>query len=181
MSAPAVRLHIIVRPNLRDRLKKLNVFPSTIKKRLERVLKHDLLADVVPLRCELCLTLMDDHEIHELNHMYRDRDRPTDVLSFAMLEGEVFALPEEIPTPLGDLMISLDTAERQAERGALPRLKPALTTPVWSCSEEVSFLALHGLLHLLGFDHETDHEAEVMEDLELRLLGCLLPRSAKNL
>jgi len=148
---------------------------QTLRERLKRLLSHPLLAEVAPTQASLCLTLTDDAEVHELNHSYRGFDKPTDVLSFALSEGEEMWIPPGEPTPLGDIIISLDTAQRQASRGALPRLHSGLPTGrVWSVRDEVSFLALHGLLHLLGYDHEEDSEAEEMEALELALLPCLL-------
>jgi rRNA maturation RNase YbeY len=149
--------------------------PSTLRARLTRVLKHPHLAEVVPARAALCLTLTTDEEVHALNLEYRGKDKPTDVLSFSLLEGERVWTPPGAPTQLGDIVISLHTAREQAARGALPRLTPALGARPWSLSDEVSFLALHGLLHLLGFDHERDAEAEEMEALELALLPTLLP------
>lgn len=97
---------------------------------------------------ELSLRLTDDAEIQSLNAQYRQRDQPTDVLSFAALEdqgsqSEVFleAFLAVEPLYLGDIVISVETAVRQApEHGN-----------TWQ--EEVSWLATHGLLHLLGWDH----------------------------
>jgi probable rRNA maturation factor len=102
-------------------------------------------------------------------------------LSFALTEGEEMWTPPGEPTSLGDIIISVETARRQAERGALPRLKSGLPTHrEWSVRDEVSFLALHGLLHLLGFDHEEETDAEEMEALELALLPCLLGLRAQR-
>ena len=82
---------------------------------------------------ELSLVLCSDAHIRELNRTWRDRDTATDVLSF----------PQDDPVVLGDLVISLEAAERQAaERG-------------WDRGTEVRILLVHGLLHLLGYDHET--------------------------
>jgi len=88
---------------------------------------------------EVGLTLTGDEEIHALNRAYRRKNKPTDVLAFAMREGEGGALH---PGVLGDVVISLDTAARQAAaRGA-------------SLADEVRLLLVHGLLHLVGYDHE---------------------------
>jgi len=159
--------------------------PATLRARLARVLAHPLLAGAAPARASLCLTLTTDEEIHALNRQYRGKDKPTDVLSFALLEGERVWSPPGAPVELGDVVVSLDTARAQAARGALPRLASALGARPWGLSDEVSFLALHGLLHLLGFDHEGDAEAEVMEGLERSLLPALLglrgaPRAARG-
>jgi len=112
---------------------------------------------------ELSIVLCDDAFIHPLNLEYRGIDKPTDVLSFAMREGEEAF--EEDPT-LGDVVISIDTAQRQAdERGH-------------SLGRELRVLLVHGILHLLGYDHEEDAEAELMQAEELRLLALLDEASA---
>lgn len=93
---------------------------------------------------ELSLRLTDDSEIHTLNRDYRHKDQPTDVLSFAALEVDCPQLPDHEPLYLGDIIISVETAARQAaEQGH-------------SLKEELSWLASHGLLHLLGWDHPDD-------------------------
>lgn len=89
---------------------------------------------------EVSFVLTDDERIHELNKVYRHKDRPTDVLAFALREGE-FA---ELAGPaLGDVIVSVPTARRQAEERGAPVL------------DEVTMLLAHGLLHLLGWDHDT--------------------------
>ncbi len=96
--------------------------------------------------CELSVLLCDDATIHRLNKRFRKKDRPTDVLAFALREAA-----EGIASPaLGDVVISLDTAARQArERGV-------------ATSVEARMLLAHGLLHLLGWDHRTDAEEHAM-------------------
>ena len=101
---------------------------------------------------EVTLRLTDDLAIHELNRVYRGRDRPTDVLAFAQREGEGGALHPEL---LGDIVISVETAARQARRGL---------------DREILFLAAHGLCHLLGYDHGTDEEEAAMN---ARMAGLL--------
>lgn len=96
------------------------------------------------LRVEVGLTLAGDEEIHALNRTYRRKDKPTDVLAFAMREGEGGGLH---PGILGDVVISVDTAARQAKRGL---------------EAEVLFLWTHGLCHLLGYDHRNDREEAEM-------------------
>jgi probable rRNA maturation factor len=93
---------------------------------------------------EVGLRLTSDAEIRALNRDYRAKDKPTDVLAFAQREGPGGALHPEL---LGDLVISLDTARRQARRGLYA---------------ELLHLASHGLCHLLGYDHRTDDEERVM-------------------
>ena len=102
----------------------------------------DTIADTLSDR-EIELLLCDDAAIRELNREYRGIDRPTDVLSFPLTE----AIPG---TPLGSIVISLDHVERKArELGH-------------SEEDELALLFIHGLLHLLGYDHETD-EGEMRE------------------
>ena len=180
MSRSRIELSLIVRRNVKELLISEGVRLNTLRTRIKRALSDPRVSDYVPERVELCLTLLDDQEIHRLNRDYRGKDKPTDVLSFALLEGEAFHLPNELATPIGDLMISVETALVQSKRGALPRLKPFLKDERWNLSEEISFLALHGLLHLLGFDHETEDEAEVMESLEAELLGSVLPQRLRR-
>ena len=101
---------------------------------------------------ELSVVVVDDERIRELNRDYRDRDCSTDVLSFSQLEGEP---PAPVPAPvdappraLGDVVISQQTAARQAVEGG------------WTLEEEVNRLLVHGVLHLLGHDHEQGGERE---------------------
>ena len=106
---------------------------------------------------ELSIVLTNDEQIHELNKLYRDKDRPTDVLAFAMTEGEFSELSREL---LGDVIISVPTAARQArERGA-------------TLLEEVTMLLGHGLLHLLGWDHRTVKEDKAMRAETERLCAA---------
>lgn len=120
-----------------------------------------LLAELDHDASELDMTLMSDDEIAKLNHDYRGKVGPTDVLSFPQLEGET-VIDGEDDVHLGDVVISLDTAARQAADGG------------WTLEEEAARLLLHGLLHLLGFDHEHGGEAEVrMKAEEARLVAVL--------
>jgi len=110
---------------------------------------------------EMTVVLTDDVGVHDLNRRYRGKDRPTDVLAFAAREGHRFPGDER---QIGDVVISLDTASRQAaERGR-------------SLAEEVRTLLIHGVLHLLGYDHErSPSEARRMRAKE-RALAALLER-----
>jgi len=104
---------------------------------------------------ELSVSLVDDAEIHRLNRDYRSNDRPTDVLAFAMREGARVAGDEAV---LGDVVISLETASRQARRRGV------------SDADEVRTLLTHGVLHLLGYDHErSPAAARRMKAMERRL------------
>ena len=114
---------------------------------------------------ELSVLLCGDEEIHELNAQYRGVDAPTDVLSFPLLEP--FATPPGDGFPIGDVVISLDYAERTcASRTHHARVAAELGVPAneleWDLVSECEFLLIHGLLHLIGHDHaEPDEEAEM--------------------
>lgn len=101
---------------------------------------------------EVSLVFVDDNYIQELNRDYRGIDKPTDVLSFAMNEGE--DMPEEDIKILGDVVISLPRTKRQAKAYG------------HTFEREFIFLAIHGVLHLLGYDHLNDAEKEKMNEKE---------------
>ncbi|GBD24831.1 Endoribonuclease YbeY [bacterium HR30] len=108
---------------------------------------------------EVCVSLVGDGEIRALNGRYRGKDKATDVLAFASREGERVPGDEDW---LGDIVISLDTAQRQAQEQK------------HSLSQELTRLAIHGLLHLLGYDHERSAaEARKMRRKEKWLLEAL--------
>jgi probable rRNA maturation factor len=96
---------------------------------------------------EVSIVLCDDEFIQELNQTYRNKNKPTDVLSFSMKEGECLSGDTRI---LGDIIISVETACRQG------------TGIGHSPLEEVTSLMIHGLLHLLGYDHQTRHDEKFM-------------------
>ncbi|MBP6835555.1 MAG: rRNA maturation RNase YbeY [Deltaproteobacteria bacterium] len=109
-------------------------------------------------RAELSVLLCDDATIHALNRDYRKKNKPTDVLAFAMREGEDGHLAGDL---LGDVIISLETATRQAkERAVVTR-------------DEVMMLLAHGLLHLLGWDHQTDADDKRMRAETDRMLAVI--------
>ncbi|MFO0611408.1 MAG: rRNA maturation RNase YbeY [Polyangiaceae bacterium] len=114
---------------------------ATIRARAEKMLAALELSGV-----ELSVALVDDARIHDLNRTYRGKDKPTDVLAFAMSEGEGGAHGGL----LGDVILSIDTARRQAKAAKRPLL------------DELTMLLAHGLLHLLGWDHRTDREERAM-------------------
>ena len=154
------------------------LWPSTVRRRAARLLHllecpHD----------DLVVVLTDDDEIRELNRDWRHKDSATDVLSFPQQEGDAPPLPPGVPRSLGDVVISLPTAARQAsEQGCLSRLWPAVgrgDAPTWSLLDEATFLLVHGVLHLLGHDHHEPLETAEMEAAEATLLSALLrPRGS---
>lgn len=114
---------------------------------------------------EIAIVLADDPFIQELNRDYRGKDRPTNVLSFpsGFLDGGE-GDPGEGPLALGDVVVSLSTLAREAAEK--PSGAQALT-------DHLAHLVMHGVLHLLGYDHETEADAAVMEELEIALLADL--------
>ncbi len=124
---------------------------------------HAAMAVLLDDPAELSIVLCDDATMAPLNQQWRGKEGPTDVLSFPQEEGEALALPPGMPRQLGDLVISVDTAARQADELG------------HDLRAELQVLVVHGLLHLLGYDHETGSEdAAVMraeEDRVLTLLG----------
>jgi probable rRNA maturation factor len=109
---------------------------------------------------ELSVLIVDDAEIREINRDYLGRDKATNVISFAMQEGEGTGVQ---PGLLGDVVISAETAARDAAEADLP------------FERELYFLLLHGILHLLGYDHERSTEAEArrMEEREREIFALL--------
>ena len=124
-----------------------------LRRRLGRMMRAAALSDGSAGELEASFRFTDDGFIHELNRVYRGRDCPTDVLAFAQREGEGAELCPEI---LGDVVISVETAERQAKE---------------SLFDELLFLAAHGLCHLLGYDHRDDAEEATMNARMANLLA----------
>ena len=106
------------------------------------------------------VTIVNDEEIHKINREYRKVDRPTDVISFAFLDDKNEGkLVGDAPISLGEIIISYEKAESQAiEYGH-------------SIDREMSFLFVHGLLHLLGYDHMKEEDEKVMFGLQDQILG----------
>jgi probable rRNA maturation factor len=129
-----------------------------VDRRLLRSRARLILSGLRHARSELSVALVGDDRMRELNAGYRGKDRPTDVLSFSLLEGEG---AEHRGRLLGDVVIGLETAASQARRRRR------------GLDEEVARLLIHGTLHLLGHDHEDDEEARVMRAEERRLWRVL--------
>ncbi len=111
---------------------------------------------------EVSVTLTDDAHIHVLNRDYRSVDRPTDVLSFALTESEEPAiLDAPYGVVLGDLVISLERVAAQAEEYGHSVLR------------ELSFLTVHGMLHLLGYDHIEEEDRVEMEEEQRHVMDIL--------
>jgi probable rRNA maturation factor len=126
---------------------------GTVRRRGERILEA-----TGQENGELSIVLCDDAFIRHLNLEYRKIDRATDVLSFSMLEGEVLASGPQL---LGDVIISVETAGRQANEAGQSLL------------EEVTFLLIHGILHLLGYDHGKPEDEGKMREEAIRIASLV--------
>jgi len=138
--------------DISTRIRGKKVPARTLKKKAERILqilKQD--------RLELSLALVGNREIRQLNAAYRKKDEPTDVLSFPA--GDHLAGGAKI---LGDVVISVDQADKQAAKAKRSR------------EDELEILLIHGILHLLGYDHERSaKEARIMREMEKKILRAL--------
>jgi len=127
-------------------------------RRLLRERAGRILDELGHAKSELSVSLVDDPAIAALNERYRGKAEATDVLSFSLLEGEQEGFRGEL---LGDVVIGIETAARQASEGG-------------RCfDDEVARLLIHGVLHLLGHDHEDPVEARAMRSEETRLWRAL--------
>jgi len=120
---------------------------------VERLLQHASTVLEIEDESEVSVTFVTNEAIQEINREYRDKDQPTDVISFAleeMGEGEIVIIGEGMPRILGDIIISTERTEEQASEYG------------HSFERELGFLAVHGFLHLLGYDHMTEEDEKVM-------------------
>jgi probable rRNA maturation factor len=116
-----------------------------------------------PAWCEVSVTLVDDVQIRDLNRAYRGKDAATDVLSFSQLEGgglDLRRMPATVSVPLGDIVVSMPRMADQAREFGHTEAR------------EFGFLLIHGLLHLLGYDHELPGEQVAMRAVEEELLAA---------
>jgi len=114
------------------------------------------LHDRVPNNTELCVRIVDKPEIQTLNQQYRHKDKPTNVLSFPV------DLPEEVKVPLlGDIVICAPVVFEEAQ------------TQNKTYEHHFAHMIVHGCLHLLGYDHVTDEQADLMEPLEISILATI--------
>ena len=135
---------------------------------LRRVCENVLRGEGVTGAQLLTVAIVTDEEIHDVNREHRGVDRPTDVLSFSLVDPTVdqrgFVTPADHPTELGDIVVSYPRVLAQAEEyGHSP-------------ARELAYLVAHGLLHILGHDHEEEAERTVMREREeaaLRPLGLV--------
>lgn len=129
---------------------------------LQRLIIFTAEQEGVTKEAEVSVNFVDDKKIQELNRNYRQKDTPTDVISFALqesVEGEIDIIGEDIPLTLGDIVISVDRAKEQAKDYN------------HSYERELAFLTVHGFLHLLGYDHMTEVEETIMFAKQEAYLG----------
>jgi probable rRNA maturation factor len=135
------------------------------RKWLRQAVKLTLVHTGVSSPVELGLVIAGDETVHELNRSYRNVDRTTDVIAFALSErgarAEHFITPPDDVIHLGEVIISYPQARRQAEEQRHP------------LERELALLVAHGVLHLLGYDHELPEQAEKMRAMESRVLDAI--------
>lgn len=128
---------------------------------VEKLARFVISREGKPESTEVSISFVDDEEIHRLNREWRGIDRPTDVLSFecdGVDDDFSGAIPDGESFELGDIVVAVDVAERQAPEYGM------------EFKDELSLLITHGLLHLCGYDHMEPDEAEAMERRETELL-----------
>ncbi len=156
--------HTIYSKNEQNKVELTSALRSTVKKAIIAALDYQ----EIDFPVEISVTFTDNEQIHILNKEYRSKDAPTDVLSFPMFEdGEIeYDDESDEPCALGDIVISLEKAVEQAQEYG------------HSIEREAAFLAVHSVLHLLGFDHETSEEDDeyMKESAEEILSGIGLRR-----
>ncbi|KIN33250.1 hypothetical protein B4073_2581 [Bacillus subtilis] len=132
-------------------------------KEVENLLQFAAEREGVQDQAEVSVTIVSNDDIHQINKEYRGKNAPTDVISFALEEegeGEIEIVGAEMPPVLGDIIISADRTREQAEEYN------------HSFKRELGFLAVHGFLHLLGYDHMTKEEEEEMFTKQKELLDA---------
>ncbi len=119
--------------------------------------QHEFLSTDYVLNVNVCLS--DDEEVHQLNREFRGIDKATNVLSFANIDGDFYEeLEKENEADLGEIVLALETLQKES-------VSKNITVYAHFCH-----LLVHGFLHLLGFDHQDDEDAEIMEGLEIEIL-----------
>lgn len=147
---------------IRNNQKKVKL-PVGLRLLVRKCCQAVLVSENFDKSAEVSVSFVDNNEIRRLNKLYRDKDKPTDVLSFPLGENGVYDVNNETGAVLlGDVVISIETAIKQAKMYNHP------------LEREVGFLTVHSMLHLLGYDHETSPlEAERMHEKEEMVLERL--------
>jgi probable rRNA maturation factor len=118
----------------------------------------------IPATIEISIRLTSDAEVQTLNEQYRQQDKPTNVLSFPMIQPDLIdalANTDDGEVLLGDIVLAYETCEREAQERGVP------------VDDHATHLIVHGVLHLLGYDHMTDADAEHMEAIERDVMASL--------
>ena len=150
MARPAYTIALRVEPSFA---------PFVRQRSLTALARRVLAAEGVLSGAELSVVVTDDETVRKLNRRFLGVDAPTDVLSFGLAAEDGFVTPPGSARQLGEIVISYPTAARQAEEADLPP------------NEELAHLLVHGILHLLGYDHESRADARRMRAREEALLG----------
>ncbi|MBG9210233.1 rRNA maturation RNase YbeY [Mammaliicoccus sciuri] len=133
-----------------DFIDEQQVIDEDTKNQIESLLTFAAKKENITEDAELSISFVDEEEIQAINRDYRDKDKVTDVISFSLEEDEPEIEGLDMPRVLGDIIICLEVAKEQAE------------SYNHSLSRELGFLALHGFLHLLGYDHMTEEDEKEM-------------------
>lgn len=133
-----------------DFIDEQQVIDEDTKNQIESLLTFAAKKENITEEAELSISFVDEEEIQAINRDYRDKDKVTDVISFSLEEDEPEIEGIDMPRVLGDIIICLEVAKEQAE------------SYNHSLSRELGFLALHGFLHLLGYDHMTEEDEKEM-------------------
>ncbi|RIN87079.1 rRNA maturation RNase YbeY [Mammaliicoccus sciuri] len=133
-----------------DFIDEQQVIDEDTKNQIESLLTFAAKKENITEEAELSISFVDEEEIQAINRDYRDKDKVTDVISFSIEEDEPEIEGLDMPRVLGDIIICLEVAKEQAE------------SYNHSLSRELGFLALHGFLHLLGYDHMTEEDEKEM-------------------
>lgn len=144
-----------------DFLDEMNELSQQEIEKIGELLNYAAEMENVQAGSELSVTFVSNERIQEINREYRDKDQPTDVISFAleeMGEGEIEVVGADIPRILGDIIISVPRAREQADEYN------------HSFERELGFLAVHGFLHLLGYDHMNEQDEKKMFDRQKEIL-----------
>ena len=128
------------------------------QRKIKEVIRRILQYLKVDKEIEISVLFTDDKFIRTLNNKYRGIDKPTDVLSFSLQEGAIKSPEVESDKLLGDIIISVETAQKQADNLN------------HSMEKELTVLLIHGLLHLTGYDHEEDKDYKIMREKESEIL-----------
>ncbi|SEP89781.1 rRNA maturation RNase YbeY [Piscibacillus halophilus] len=139
----------------------LNQITEEEKNWLSKLLQYAAEMEEVNSEAEMSVTFVNNTQIQDINREYRQKDQPTDVISFAMQESgenEMEIVGDNLPEHLGDIVVSLEKAKEQAEEYN------------HSYQRELGFLIVHGFLHLLGYDHQTVEEEKEMFERQEHIL-----------